>query len=151
MQVASLPPPPAAAVSASPTRAVSSVGPANSEASTSDSEPGPKWASLPEGMPARVLIRYSGNSADARQRAQRLAELLREGVEVADLRESASPLRTTLSFSYAPDEAIAAQVGRIAGVAPERRPLPKDGLMARPGTVELALSGHDHLTKEKTP
>ena len=64
---------------------------------------------------------------------------------MADLRESAGAVRTELSFSYAPDEAIALQVGRLAGIAPVRRPQPKDGLMARPGTVELSLSGDGHL------
>jgi hypothetical protein len=75
---------------------------------------------------------------------------MRQGVEVADLRESPGAIRTGLSFSYAPDEAIARQVGRLAGVAPVRRLQPKDALMARPGTVELKLSGDSHLTAIKT-
>jgi hypothetical protein len=115
-------------------------------AEQSDREPGPAAATLPDGMPARVLIRYLRNNADARQRAESLANALtRQGVEVADLRESAGVVRTGLSFSYAPDEAIAQQVGRLAGVTPVRRPQPKDDLMARPGTVELNLSGDSHL------
>jgi len=115
-------------------------------AEQSDREPGPAAAALPDGMPARVLIRYLRNNADARQRAESLANALtRQGVEVADLRESAGVVRTGLSFSYAPDEAIAQQVGRLAGVTPVRRPQPKDDLMARPGTVELNLSGDSHL------
>ena len=97
-------------------------------------------------MPGRVLIRYLRNNADARQRAESLATALRtQGVEVADLRESAGAVRTELSFSYAPDEAIALRVGRLAGIAPVRRPQPKDSLMARPGTVELSLSGDGRL------
>ena len=115
-------------------------------AEQSDREPGPAAATLPDGMPARVLIRYLRNNADARQRAESLANALtRQGVEVADLRESAGVVRTGLSFSYAPDEAIAQQVGRLAGVTPVRRPQPKDDLMARPGTVELNLSDDSHL------
>jgi hypothetical protein len=115
-------------------------------AEQSDREPGPAAATLPDGMPARVLIRYLRNNADARQRAESLANALtRQGVEVADLRESAGVVRTGLSFSYAPDEAIAQQVGRLVGVAPVRRPQPKDDLMVRPGTVELNLSGDSHL------
>lgn len=108
-------------------------------------------ASLPEGMPARVLIRYLANNAEARAQAEKLANALAtQGVEVADLRESASAIRTELSFSYAPDEGIAQQVGRLVGVAPVRRLQPKDGLMARPGTVELSLSGASHLAAVKT-
>jgi hypothetical protein len=103
-------------------------------------------ATLPDGMPGRVLIRYLRNNADARQRAESLATALRtQGVEVADLRESAGAVRTELSFSYAPDEAIALRVGRLAGIAPVRRPQAKDSLMARPGTVELSLSGDGRL------
>ena len=64
---------------------------------------------------------------------------------MADFRGSAGAVRTELSFSYAPDEEIALRVGRLAGVAPVRRPQPKDALMARPGTVELSLSGDSHL------
>ena len=97
-------------------------------------------------MPARVLIRYHSDSADARTQAEKLANALkRQGVELADLRESAGVVRTGLSFSYAPDEAISQQVGRLAGVTPVRRPQPKDDLMARPGTVELNLSDDSHL------
>ena len=69
---------------------------------------------------------------------------------MADLRESAGVIRTELSFSYAPDEAIAKQVGRLVGVAPVRRLQPKDALMARPGTVEVNLSGDSHLAAIKT-
>lgn len=108
-------------------------------------------ASLPRGMPARVLIRYAGNSVEARRRAESLANALTgQGVEVADLRESAGAVRTGLSFSYAPDEAIAQQVGRLVGVAPVRRLQSKDALMARPGTVELNLAGDSHLAAIKT-
>jgi hypothetical protein len=115
-------------------------------AERSDLEPSLASATLPEGMPARVLIRYLKNNPDARQRAESLANALKtQGIEVADLRESAGAVRTELSFSYAPDEAIALRVGRLAGVAPVRRPQPKDGLMARPGTVELSLSGDGRL------
>ena len=44
------------------------------------------------------------------------------------------------SYSYAPDEAIAMRVGRLIGIMPVRRPLPKEGLMPQPGTVELGLT-----------
>jgi hypothetical protein len=107
-------------------------------------------ASLPEGMPTRVLIRFVPNNADARAEAQKLANAFkRQGVEVADLRESASAIRTELSFAYAPDETIAQQVGRLVGAGPVRRFQPKDGLMVRPGTVELNLSGDSHLAAIK--
>jgi trimeric autotransporter adhesin len=97
---------------------------------------------LPEGMPARVLIRYAGHSIDARRRAEDLASTFAaHGLEVADLREIVAPTQTRLSFSYAPDEALASRIGRLAGVAPVRQPLPKDGLLPRPGTVELVLAG----------
>jgi hypothetical protein len=102
-------------------------------------------------MPARVLIRYLANNADARAQAEKLASALkRQGVEVADLRESAGAMRTELSFSYAPDAAIALEVGRLAGVAPVRRIQPRDGLMVRPGTVELSLSGDSRSAPVKT-
>jgi hypothetical protein len=117
----------------------------------SDSEPVAALASLPQGMPGRVLIRYLASNADARGQAEKLARALAaQGVEVADLRESASAIRTELSFAYAPDEAIALEVGRLAGVAPMRRIQPKDGLMVRPGTVELSLSGDSHTAPIKT-
>ena len=111
-----------------------------------DAEPAAALASLPEGMQARVLIRYLKSNADARAQAEKLASALAaQGVEVADVRESRGAIRTELSFSYAPDETIARQVGRVVGVAPVRRLQPKDGLMVRPGTVELNLSGGSHL------
>ena len=117
----------------------------------SDSEPVAALASLPQGMPGRVLIRYLASNADARGQAEKLARALAaQGVEVADLRESASAIRTELSFAYAPDEAIALEVGRLAGVAPMRRIQPKDGLMVRPGTVELSVSGDSHTAPIKT-
>jgi hypothetical protein len=116
-----------------------------------ESEPVAALASLPEGMPARVLIRYLANNADARAQAEKLANALAgQGVDVADLRESRSAIRTVLSFSYAPDETIAQRVGRIVGVAAMRRLPPKDGLMVRPGTLELNLSGDSHLAVIKT-
>jgi hypothetical protein len=120
-------------------------------AERSGSDPVAALASLPTGMPARVLIRYLPNNVDARAQAEMLASVLRkQGIEVADLRESRSAIRPELSFAYAPDEAIAQQVGRLVGVAPVRRPQPKDGLMVRPGTVELNLSGDSHLAAVKT-
>jgi hypothetical protein len=125
--------------------------PPAAHAKRSASDPFTALASLPTGMPARVLIRYLPNNADARAQAETLASVLkRQGIEVADLRESRSAIRPELSFSYAPDEAIAQQVGRLVGVAPVRRPQPKDGLMVRPGTVELNLSGDSHLAAIKT-
>jgi hypothetical protein len=125
--------------------------PPAAHAKRSASDPFTALASLPTGMPARVLIRYLPNKADARAQAEMLASVLkRQGIEVADLRESRSAIRPELSFSYAPDEAIAQQVGRLVGVAPVRRPQPKDGLMVRPGTVELNLSGDSHLAAIKT-
>jgi hypothetical protein len=102
-------------------------------------------------MPARVLIRYLANNADARAQAEKLAgALAAQGVEVADVRESRTAIRPELSFSYVPDETIARQVGRVVGVAPVRRLQPKDGLMLRPGTVELNLSGGSHFAVIKT-
>jgi hypothetical protein len=115
------------------------------------SDPFTALASLPTGMPARVLIRYLPNNADARAQAEMLASVLkRQGIEVADLRESRSAIRPELSFAYTPDETIAQQVGRLVGVAPVRRLQPMDGLMVRPGTVELNLSGDSHLAAIKT-
>src|ERR1700733_3379055 len=115
------------------------------------SDPFSALASLPTGMPPRVLIRYLPNNADARAQAETLASVLkRQGIEVADLRESRGAIRLELSFSYAPDEPIALQVGHLVGIEPMRRPQPKDGLMVRPGTVELNLSGDSHLAAIKT-
>jgi cell division protein FtsB len=123
--------------------------PANAKRAASD--PFAALASLPTGMPARVLIRYLANNADARAQAETLASVLkRQGIEIADLRESRSAIRPELSFTYAPDETIAQQVGQLVGVAPVRRLQPKDGLMVRPGTVELNLSGDAHLAPIKT-
>jgi hypothetical protein len=125
--------------------------PPTAPAERSDAEPAAALVSLPKGMPARVLIRYLTKNADARAQAEKLSSALTaQGVEVADLRESRTAIRTELSFSYAPDETIARQVGRVVGVAPLRRPQPKDGLMLRPGTVELNLSGDSHLAAAKT-
>jgi hypothetical protein len=112
----------------------------------SDSEPSPRSAPLPNGMLARVLIHYSLNNVDARERAETLTKALAmQGIEVADLRGSAGAVRTELSFYYLPDEATAQEVSLLAGVAPVRRFQPKDGLVARPGTVELNLSSDSHL------
>jgi hypothetical protein len=120
-------------------------------AERSNAESAAALASLPEGMPARVLIRYLKNNADARAQAEKFASALAtQGVEVTDVRESRSANRTEISFSYAPDETIARQVGRVVGVAPVRRLQSKDGLMVRPGTVELNLSGDSHLAVIKT-
>jgi hypothetical protein len=111
-------------------------------ADRSDTEPSSALALLPEGMPPRVLIRYLGSSAEARRRAEGLAKaLIGQGVDVADVRQSVAPIRTELSFSYAPDQAIAQQVGRLTGIPPTRAALTKDGLIARPGTVQLSISG----------
>ncbi len=113
----------------------------------SDSEPSAALASLPDDMPARVLIRYPRNSEDARQEAERLADALRkQGVEVADLRGSDGVVQTGVTFFYAPDAAIAQRIGGLVGVAPTRRPQMKDGLMARPGAIELSVSGDSRLT-----
>jgi hypothetical protein len=114
------------------------------------SDPFTALASLPTGMPPRVLIRYLPNNAGARAQAEMLASVLkRQGIEVADLRESRTAIRPELSFSYAADEPIALRVGHLVGVAPMRRPQPKDVLMVRPGTVELNLSGDSHLAAIK--
>jgi hypothetical protein len=103
-------------------------------------------ASLPEGMSARVLIRYPRNNADARRQAESLADALkRQDVKVADLRESDGAVRTGVSFFYARDAAIAQRIGSLVGIAPTRRPQMKDGLMARPGAIELSFSGDSHL------
>jgi hypothetical protein len=133
--------------STSPGQATSPASPPPAiPAERSDLEPSPASASLPDGMAARVLIRYPRNDADARRHAESLANALtRQGVEVAALRESAGAIRTEVSSSYAPDEAIALRVGGLAGIVPVRRPQPKDDFMARPGTVELSLSGDNHL------
>jgi hypothetical protein len=115
------------------------------------SDPFSALASLPTGMPPRVMIRYLPNNADARAQAETLASVLkRQGIEVADLRESRGAIRLELSFSYAPDEPIALQVGHLVGIEPMRRLQPKDGLMVRPGTLELNLSGDSHLAAIKT-
>ena len=120
-------------------------------AERSDAEPAAALASLPKGMPARVLIRYLKNNADARAQAEKFAgALAAQDVDVADVRGSRSAIRTELSFCYAPDETIARQVGRVVGVGPVRRLQPKDGLMVRPGTIELNLSGDSHLAVIKT-
>ena len=97
-------------------------------------------------MPARVLIRYPRNNADARRQAESLADALKKhGVEVADLRESDGAVRTGISFFYAPDAAAAQRIGGLIGVAPTLRPQMRDGLMARPGAIELSFSGDSHL------
>ena len=120
-------------------------------AERSDAAPATALGSLPEGTPARVLIRYLKNNADARAQAEKLARALAaQDVEVADVRESRSAIRTELSFCYAPDETIARQVGWLVGVTAVRRLQSKDGLMVRPGTVELNLSGDSHLAVIKT-
>ena len=97
-------------------------------------EPSAALASLPQGMPARVLIRYPRNNADARRQAESVADALkRRGVELADLRESDGAVRTGISFFYAQDAATARQIGALIGVTPVLHPQMRDGLMARPG------------------
>jgi hypothetical protein len=98
-------------------------------------------ALLPRGMPPRVLIRYDGYSAEAHRRAETFAKALAEqGYEIADVRKVASPVRSELRFSYAPDEAVALHIGDLAGIKPVRAPSPTVGLMARPGLIELNVS-----------
>jgi hypothetical protein len=141
-EVASLPP--LSATTAAPAPATSPEGPPHSEAVPSGLEL--RAASLAAGMPARVLIRYPRNNADVRRRAQSLADALtKQGLEVADLRESDGAVRTDLSFFYVGDAASAQRIGALVGIAPARRPQPKDGLMARPGAIELSLSGESRL------
>jgi hypothetical protein len=119
-------------------------------AERSNAEPAGASAALPTGMPVRVPIRYLKNDADARAQAEKLASALAaQNVDVADVRESRTAIRTELSFFYAPDETLARQVGRLVGVAPVRRLQPKDALMARPGTIELNLSGDSHFAAIK--
>jgi hypothetical protein len=63
-------------------------------------------------MPARVLIRYPRNNSDARRQAESLADALKgHGVEVADIRATDGAVRTGISFFYAPDAAIAQEIG----------------------------------------
>jgi hypothetical protein len=98
-------------------------------------------ALLPNGMPPRVLIRYEGYSAEARRRAESIAKSLAEqGYEIADVRKVASPVRSELRFFYAPDEAVASHIGHLTGVNTVRAALPKVGLMARPGLIEMGVS-----------
>jgi hypothetical protein len=93
----------------------------------------------------RVLIRYPRRKADARRQAESLAEALKkQGVEVADLRESDGAVGTSVSFFYARDAAVARRIGGLVGVAPARRPQMRDGLMARLGAIELSFSGDIH-------
>ena len=119
-------------------------------------DPSAALATLPEGMPARVLIRYPRNNADARRQAETLADALKKhGVDVADLRESDGAVRTGISFFYARDAAMAQEIGALVGVAAALRPQMRDGLMARPGAIELSFSGDSHFavipTSRKEP
>jgi hypothetical protein len=133
----------AAPAQAEPPAAPQPAGPAERSGPEPDDA---ALASLPEGMSARVLIRYPRNNADARRQAESLADALkRQDVEVADLRESDGAVRTGVSFFYARDAAIAQRIGGLVGIAPTRRPQMKDGLMARPGAIELSFSGDSHL------
>ena len=129
-----------------------SVAPAAATAiPAAESAPGSgALASLPEGMPARVLIRYPRGNADAQRQAESLADALKkQGVEVADLRESDGAVRTGVSFFYARDAAAAQRIGGLIGIAPTRRPQMRDGLMARPGAIELSFSGDSHLSRHR--
>ena len=133
----------------SPDRDTTSLVPTNAPASPppgagnrSDAETHSAWALLPQHMPTRVLIRYLASSAEARRRAEGLAKTLTaQDVEVVDVREGAAPVRTALYFSYVSDLAIARRIGRIAGLPPVRAATTKDGLTARPGLLQLSISG----------
>jgi hypothetical protein len=155
-QVASQTPPSVATTSPASTSSTPPVGPPNSEEAALDPQAGAALASLPNGMPARVLIRYPRNNADARRQAESLADALkRPGVEVADLRESDGAVRTGISFFYARDASVAQEIGALVGIVPALRPQMRDGLMARPGAIELSFSGDSHLpvitTSRKEP
>ena len=54
---------------------------------------------------------------------------------VADLRESASAIRTELSFGYAPTKRSRSKLDNWSE-GPARRLQPKDALMVSPGTVD---------------
>jgi hypothetical protein len=120
--------------------ATPSGSPAAVLAERSDAGPSSALTPLPEGMPAHVSIRYSASSTEARRRAEDLAKvLITGGIEVADLRASATPIKTYLSYSYRADQSIAQRVGRLAGIAPTQASLTKDGLLARPGTIQINI------------
>ena len=136
-------------VSVAPEQAAPPASPRLAGPATERADPKPSaaaLASLPEGMPARVLMRYARNNADARRQAETLADALkRQGIEIADIRASDGAVRTGISFFYARDAAIAQRIGGLVGIAPARRPQLSDGLMARPGAIELSFSGDSHL------
>jgi hypothetical protein len=96
-----------------------SIPPPAALAERSDAEPAAALASLPEGVPARVLIRYLKNNADARAQAEKLASALAaQDVEVADVRESRSAIRTSSAFPMRPTRQSR---GKSDGLSASRR------------------------------
>ena len=128
-------------------------------------EPFPLWGRLtrkrarsdfrtrPEmGAPARrnagagadpLPAKQCGRSATCRKSGRRAHETWRGSGRPARERRR-GPNRAQL-FLRARRSDCAADRTACVGVAPVRRPQSKDGLMARPGAIELSLSGDSHL------
>jgi len=97
---------------------------------------------LPQKISPRVLIRFAKHSNQSRRRAEDLVSaLIKEGIEVADLQMSSSPLQTALSFYYIPDKAVAQRVGRLAQIQPVRRSPARNGLQLSPGLIDITFNG----------
>ncbi len=113
------------------------------EAAAPAPDPEPMPAAVPfAGVPARVVLRYSRDSAAARMRAANLAETLRaQGFGVAD--PTAAPAAaSSVTFFYAEDRSSAERVASdLAVPRPVQRRVPVTEAQPRPGTIEVMVAG----------
>ena len=98
----------------------------------------------PEGVPARVVLRYARGSEAARTRAIALRLTLQaQGFDVTDpVNGPAAIVANGVTFFYREDQSSA---NRIAGVlatsGPIQSHLPANDPLPRPGTIEVAVAG----------
>lgn len=125
---------------------VTSTQPADQPKTASETGPTvPRSVSpiLPNGVTARIVLRYARNSDEARARATALRLTLQaQGLDVGD--PTGSPMgvvTNSVTYFYGEDQESA---NRIAGVLDASRPIrgrPARGQLPRPGTIEVAIAG----------
>ena len=98
----------------------------------------------PEGVPARVVLRYARGSEAARTRAIALRLTLQaQGFDVTDPVNGPSGIVANgVTFFYREDQSSASRIaGVLATSGPIQSHLPANDPLPRPGTIEVAVAG----------
>ena len=101
----------------------------------------------PDGVPARVVLRYASGSEAAKARVQTVEQiLLKQGMLIEDHATSAKGLSASrITYFYEEDQAIAKTIAealaRLTGAGALQRSPPSTKPLPRPGTIEIAISG----------